>query len=124
MEQNEVNEVKTVQEQKTQVPAEKKDAGNLHIVSFVTGLIGCLTGSSTVLLGIVLGIMSIVCAVKQKKRTDRYEGMSVAGMILGIIGLVGAIGSLIAWLVVALIYGGAFGLGIFGMILSLLTETA
>lgn len=95
---------------------EPKDHGNLHVVSFVSGLVGFLTGSGTILLGIILGIMAIVCAVKQKKRTGRYETMSIVGMVLGIIGLVGAIGALVVLAIVALIYGGAFVLGSFAMI--------
>ena len=69
-------------------PANKTDA--LAIVSLVAGILAIVMACCVTYVGIVLGIVGIVCAVMSKKNNGK-SGMATAGLICSIVGIVLAI---------------------------------
>ncbi len=59
----------------------------LSVVSLVTGILSvlcCCLGWT----GLIFGAVAIVTAILSRKKLDYFDGMSIAGLILGIFGFV------------------------------------
>jgi|Deesub1362A_J573_1020465.scaffolds.fasta_scaffold16261_2 uncharacterized membrane protein len=71
------------------------------IASLVLGIVGvwwCITG----VVGVVCGVLAVIFSVKAreeiKEKHLKGEGMSIAGLVCGIIGIVGGVVMTLIWL--------------------------
>lgn len=65
------------------------------VTAMVLGIIGCVLSFISIFfagwlsfIGLVLGILAVVFAVKAKKSSGQLNGMGIAGLVTGIIAIV------------------------------------
>ena len=70
------------------VIGEKPKKRTWSVVSFVLSLVSLIVCSITPIVGIILGLFSIGCAIFSRKNIGYFDGLSLAGLMIGIFGAV------------------------------------
>jgi thiol:disulfide interchange protein len=90
-------------------PVETGQTSGVAVGALVCGILGLVLCWVPVV-GLILAIVATVLGGKGRKTLpEGKKGMALAGFIIGIIGLIIGIIYLIWWIVVAVIFGAAFG---------------